>query len=398
MDGAAYSEQVLKCAAGASLADVDAEGLSALHRAAEAGHVAAARILVDHAHDGSTNIDARCTQGTWVGATALFVASMHGHSDVVGELLNHGAAVDIDQAGRTPLQVAAMFGHSETVRVLIGGGADHTRRFPARTGLTPCQWAAARGHLAVVALLGLSAAAHEAHISAHKLACTAAVPSMPAADASALADHLATHQRRMGGRPEYKPQTVPPASTSAARLLSLSGNLMEVSLGAERDATDDPDVHVYGRKTFTDTSQRSSLLSNLPLVLQLESWHLAYSSTSDGSSLASLCRRTTNTAPLILACQSTEGEVVGGFITHPLTTGLGGSKREVGGAGRGEAWLFAFKSGAATPSSTTQIQSASGLAAVYRWTRANESFVMVDPERSGIGAFPLSLLLSPRLA
>eukprot|EP01043_Picozoa_sp_COSAG02_P060067 COSAG02_NODE_7774_length_2852_cov_2.162732_1_plen_148_part_10 len=139
-EAAYHSEQLLKlrslCAAGTSLADVDAEGLSALHRAAEAGHLAAVRMLLDYVHDGSTTVDARCNHGTWAGATALFLASMQGNSDVVGELLNHGAAIDIDQAHSTPLHVAAMYGHSETVRVLISGGADHTRRFPASTGLT----------------------------------------------------------------------------------------------------------------------------------------------------------------------------------------------------------------------------------------------------------------------
>jgi hypothetical protein len=390
------------CAAGASLADVDAEGLSALHRAAEAGHTVAVRILLEHAHKQSATVNDRCSRGMWDGATALFMASTHGHSDVVRELLNHGAAVDIDHADRTPLQIAAMNGHTKTVRVLVGGGADHTRRFPAADGKTPRQWAAARGHHAVIALLGLSAAAHEAHISTHRLACVADAPDVDAYT-GALVDHFATHLRRLGGRPELesRPQMVPQASF--AGLVSSAGSLMAASLDPGCDTIDEPDVHLHRRKTFTDSAQRSSLLSNLPLVLQLESWHLTYSSTSDGSSLASLCRHTNNTAPLILACQSTDGQIFGGFITHPLTAVHGGSpasRREVGGVGRGEAWLFAFRSGAATASGTTKFQSASGPAVVFRWTRANESFLMADPGGSGIGALSTlrSLPLAPRLA
>lgn len=398
---AAKSGDLLKlralCEAGVTLAPVDADGFSALHRAAEAGHLAAANVLLTRAQNQSAIVDARCNhECRWAGATALFMAALHGHSDVVEGLLEHDAAVDIDQAGRTPLHIAAFNGHTETVRVLLSSGADHTRYFPLRRdGKTPLEWATARGHTTVGALLGLSVSAHAAHIAAHKLSCTADVP---AGQAVALNRHLATHQDRLGGRPEPASKLVPLAVLSTAEQTAVRAGSQT---GPARVLDNDPpapDVKLHGRETFMDASQRTALWSNLPLVLQLEQWHLAYSSASDGSSLASLCRQTHSQAPLILACRSVESQVFGGFITHPLNVARGGKSSAavrgtsgLGGAGRGEAWLFTFNTGdgGCETSSGTGRQSSSP-AAIFRWTRANCSFVKVDPGNFGIGARSVS--------
>ena len=84
-------------------------------RASHGGWVRVARLLVD----SDANKDAKDDGGN----TALVLASMQGHADVV-ELLADGAARDSrDNAGNTPLIWAAYRGHGKVVQLLLEAGA-----------------------------------------------------------------------------------------------------------------------------------------------------------------------------------------------------------------------------------------------------------------------------------
>jgi acyl-CoA-binding protein len=57
--------------------------------------------------------------------TALHLAADRGHVDAVTTLLSHGADINIqDEDGLTPLHTAVMCEHEDIVRVLLEGGAD----------------------------------------------------------------------------------------------------------------------------------------------------------------------------------------------------------------------------------------------------------------------------------
>jgi ankyrin repeat protein len=62
------------------------------------------------------------------GDTALMLASMSGHTDIVRLLIDRGADLDKqDKFGFTALMNASWPGHVEVVRLLIDGGADITK-------------------------------------------------------------------------------------------------------------------------------------------------------------------------------------------------------------------------------------------------------------------------------
>lgn len=94
------------------------------------------------------------------GATALFFASMSGHTDVVHALLAAGSDITVvmgesenDPAlsGSTCLVVGASFGHVGVVEALLDAGADAAAT--SATGLTARDAASSKEHDAVVALL-----------------------------------------------------------------------------------------------------------------------------------------------------------------------------------------------------------------------------------------------------
>ncbi|VDQ14598.1 unnamed protein product [Trichobilharzia regenti] len=56
---------------------------------------------------------------------ALHLASKEGRTDVVRELLSHGASVHlITKKGNTALHIASLAGHLDIVKLLIDCGAD----------------------------------------------------------------------------------------------------------------------------------------------------------------------------------------------------------------------------------------------------------------------------------
>ena len=143
-------------------ADVNAsegDGMTALHWAADAGHVEIAHILLyaganveaatrlgdytplhlaarqGHGRliyallEGGADANATTTSG---GSTALHFAAGSGSVEAVIGLLGHGARADVRESsrGQTPLMFAAANGRSDAVRALLAHGAD-----PALTSL-----------------------------------------------------------------------------------------------------------------------------------------------------------------------------------------------------------------------------------------------------------------------
>jgi ankyrin repeat protein len=87
-----------------------------LRGAAAAGDLAAVIALLGSVAD----VDARDRSGR----TALMLAIMNGHAEVVDALLAHGAAVDaVAPGGVRPLQIARAKGNAEIIDSLLRAGA-----------------------------------------------------------------------------------------------------------------------------------------------------------------------------------------------------------------------------------------------------------------------------------
>ena len=94
----------------------DKEGFTALHLAAENGHVEAVKVLVKAVGDES--IDIQNSKDRY--NTPLHCASLMGHAEVVTALLELGANPMIaDESGRNALHHAAEHGNTEVVRALL---------------------------------------------------------------------------------------------------------------------------------------------------------------------------------------------------------------------------------------------------------------------------------------
>src|SRR3970282_2685795 len=77
------------------------------------------------------------------GETALMLAALRGHADIVEMLLAHGA--EVNQSGWTPLMYAAANSHLDIARKLISRGAKVDAA--AENGTTALMMAAREGHL-----------------------------------------------------------------------------------------------------------------------------------------------------------------------------------------------------------------------------------------------------------
>ena len=125
---------------------------TALHSAAENGHLEVVRLLLE--------AGAFCDQATTDdGTTPLILAALEGHLEVARLLLEAGASCDkaATDDGSTALIQAAEDGHLEMVHLLLEAGASCDQ---AKTsdGTTPLIFAAQNGHLQVVRLLLLAGA------------------------------------------------------------------------------------------------------------------------------------------------------------------------------------------------------------------------------------------------
>ncbi|XP_060062502.1 ankyrin repeat and death domain-containing protein 1A-like [Ylistrum balloti] len=117
---------------------------TALHLAAEAGHLETVMRLIDMQADVNKRDKA--------GETALHLAARHGHVEVIKRLLMVGVEInDRDVDGRTALHISAERGHSDVVEVLVeynvGCNAETIKEF------TPLHLAATHGHYDVAKTL-----------------------------------------------------------------------------------------------------------------------------------------------------------------------------------------------------------------------------------------------------
>ena len=118
---------------------------SALHPAAQNGHQATVRLLLDH----GAKIEAMSNDTSW---TALHLAAQNGHEATVSLLLDHEANIEAkDNNGMSVIQLAAQKGHEATVSLLL----DHEANIEAKdnNGMSAIQLAAQKGHEATVRLL-----------------------------------------------------------------------------------------------------------------------------------------------------------------------------------------------------------------------------------------------------
>ena len=123
---------------GADVNAAQADGMSALHWAADRGDAALAEMLVYAG--ASTSAVTRIGQ-----YTPLHIASRTGNAGVVKTLLKAGAkvAARTSPGGATPLHLAAESGNVEAVNVLLEAGADVNAK-ENEWGQTPLMFAAAR--------------------------------------------------------------------------------------------------------------------------------------------------------------------------------------------------------------------------------------------------------------
>src|SRR6266850_1477920 len=120
------------------------DGSTPLHVASSQGHLAVARVLVEH----GANVTARDDGG----ATPLHQASRYGGMDLVRFLIKHGANVTTrNKYGGTPLHWASARGHLDVVRFLIEHGADAMAR--STHGRTPLHGVSENGNLDLVQFL-----------------------------------------------------------------------------------------------------------------------------------------------------------------------------------------------------------------------------------------------------
>eukprot|EP01083_Nonionella_stella_P280475 954148_1 len=126
----------------------DDERKTALHCAAELGHIEVVGALLE-------NPNVNVNQSDGKGRTPLDLAARKGHSEVVQLLLRNPNLLDVnrtDDLGFTPLYLAAWNGHSEVVQVLLGNpkvDVNSTNNLSNTTLMRAC----ARGHVDIVRLL-----------------------------------------------------------------------------------------------------------------------------------------------------------------------------------------------------------------------------------------------------
>jgi quinoprotein dehydrogenase-associated probable ABC transporter substrate-binding protein len=130
---------------GANIVSTDNDGLTALAIAAQNGKVKAARALVSAGAD----VNAPVATG---GYTPLMLASISGSSELVTDLIAHGAKINAtNPGGVTALMIAAAGNRSSVAELLLKSGADVDAR--SEDGRTALSIAQANSNDAVIKLL-----------------------------------------------------------------------------------------------------------------------------------------------------------------------------------------------------------------------------------------------------
>ncbi|KAF9784163.1 hypothetical protein IL306_008316 [Fusarium sp. DS 682] len=129
--------------------DCPLEGTSLVHVMSRYGVAGALWAILKRADKVSSNIDAKDSDGR----TPLWRAAENGHEAVVRLLLDQGAHIDTADKveGQTPLLLAAQSGRESMVKLLLEKGADIEAKDEG--GQTPLLLAAERGHEAIIKLL-----------------------------------------------------------------------------------------------------------------------------------------------------------------------------------------------------------------------------------------------------
>jgi ankyrin repeat protein len=125
----------------------EGDGMTALHWAADAGHLEIAEILMY----AGANVDAATRLGNY---TPLHLAARQGHGPLVLALLEGGADADATttSGGSTALHLSAGSGSAEAVTALLRFGARVNARESSR-GQTPLMFAAGEGRSAAIRAL-----------------------------------------------------------------------------------------------------------------------------------------------------------------------------------------------------------------------------------------------------
>jgi ankyrin repeat protein len=140
---AAAVKSLLK--AKADVNGADAEGMTALHWAAQANDLDTVRLLL--------SAGAKATAANRYGVTPLHDAATLGNAAMATALLRGGAKVDAEYGeGETPLMIAARTGNLETVKVLLESGANANAAERWR-GQTAVMYAAVENHADILKAL-----------------------------------------------------------------------------------------------------------------------------------------------------------------------------------------------------------------------------------------------------
>ena len=119
--------------AGADVKAVLENGMTALHVAAIFGHIEIVELLI------ANGADVNATDNKF-GATSLYGAAGAGQKDIAELLISNGAIVNAKiPRGDTALHAAIMFGHKEVIELLITNDADVNAKviFGIAKGMTP---------------------------------------------------------------------------------------------------------------------------------------------------------------------------------------------------------------------------------------------------------------------